>query len=41
MVQTVASIHLPVDETLEIRKNRLSPLSPTGQEKRKIGRAHV
>lgn len=34
MVQTVASIHLPVDEKLEIRKNRLMPLSPTGQEKR-------
>lgn len=34
MVQTVASIHLPVDETLEIRKNRLTPLAPTGQEKR-------
>ena len=34
MVQTVASIHLPVDEKLEIRKNRLAPLSPSGSEKR-------
>lgn len=34
MVQTAASIHLPVDETLEIRKNRLVPQSPTGAEKR-------
>ena len=34
MVQTVASIHLPVDEKLEIRKNRLTPLSSTGAEKR-------
>ncbi len=34
MVQTVASIHLPVDEKLEIRKNRLTPSAPTGAEKR-------
>lgn len=34
MVHTIAAVHLPVDETLAIRKNRLIPLEPTGQEKR-------
>lgn len=34
MLQTVASIHLPVDETLAIRKHRITPPHPTGEEKR-------
>ncbi len=34
MIQNVTSIRLPVDETLAIRKHRLTPQSPTGAEKR-------
>ena len=34
MIQTAASVRLPVDETLTILKNRLQPLSPSGKEKR-------
>ena len=35
MIQTVASVRLPVDETLRIKKNRLIPEGGvTGKEKR-------
>lgn len=35
MVETVVSVGLPVDEKLEIKKNRIVPITPlTGQEKR-------
>lgn len=34
MVETVVSMELPVDEKLEIRKNRILPAHPTGEEKR-------
>ncbi len=34
MIKTIASVKLPVDEVLEIRKNRIFPAHPTGREKR-------
>ncbi|HJA64835.1 MAG TPA: succinylglutamate desuccinylase/aspartoacylase family protein [Candidatus Mediterraneibacter cottocaccae] len=34
MVETVVSMELPVDEKLTIRKNRVMPVYPTGEEKR-------
>lgn len=34
MTETVVSMGLPVDENLQIRKNRIVPLHPTGEEKR-------
>lgn len=34
MIETVVSVELPVDEKLEIRKNRILPAHPTGEEKR-------
>ncbi len=35
MIETVASVGLPIDEKLEIKKNRIVPLTPlTGREKR-------
>ena len=34
MVETVVSMELPVDEKLTIRKNRIMPAHPTGNEKR-------
>ena len=34
MIKTIASVGLPVDEVLEIKKNRIEPLAPTGSEKR-------
>ncbi len=34
MIETVASIELPADETLRIRKNRIEPKRLTGNEKR-------
>ena len=35
MIKTVASVGLPIDETLEIKKNRIQPLGElTGEEKR-------
>ncbi|MGI6006843.1 MAG: M14 family metallopeptidase [Ruminococcus sp.] len=34
MIETVVSMKLPVDERLQIRKNRMEPLQPTGKEKR-------
>ena len=34
MVETVVSMELPVDEKLTIRKNRIMPAHPTGEEKR-------
>ena len=34
MVETVVSMELPVDEKLTIRKNRIMPAHPTGDEKR-------
>lgn len=34
MTETVVSMELPVAESLRIQKNRISPLSPTGKEKR-------
>ena len=34
MVETVVSMELPVDEKLTIRKNRVMPIHPTGEEKR-------
>ena len=34
MVETVVSMELPVDEKLTIRKNRVMPVHPTGEEKR-------
>lgn len=34
MVETVVSMELPVDENLTIRKNRIMPEHPTGEEKR-------
>lgn len=35
MIETIAAVSLPVDEKLEIRKNRILPESGTAQEKRK------
>ena len=34
MTETVVSIELPVAEHLNIRKNRIMPLHPSGDEKR-------
>lgn len=34
MIETVVSMELPVDEKLQIRKNRIMPMHPTGKEKR-------
>lgn len=34
MIETVVSMELPVDEKLTIRKNRIMPVHPTGEEKR-------
>lgn len=34
MIETVASMKLPVDESLMIKKNRVEPLQKTGKEKR-------
>lgn len=34
MIETVASVELPVDESLMIQKNRIEPLQMTGKEKR-------
>lgn len=35
MVETIVSVGLPIDENLEIKKNRITPLKPlTGNEKR-------
>ena len=34
MVEIVVSMELPVDEKLTIRKNRVMPVHPTGEEKR-------
>ena len=34
MVETVVSMELPVDEKLTIRKNRVMPAHPAGEEKR-------
>lgn len=34
MIETVVSMGLPVDEKLQIRKNRIMPQHPTGKEKR-------
>ena len=34
MIQTVVSMALPVDEHLQIKKQRLEPFAPTGKEKR-------
>ncbi len=35
MIETIAAVSLPVDEKLEIRKNRILPEAGTAQEKRK------
>lgn len=34
MTETVVSMGLPVDENLQIKKNRIVPVHPTGEEKR-------
>ena len=34
MIQTIATIELPVDERLVLEKNRLEPEQKTGREKR-------
>ena len=34
MIETVVSMELPVDEHLQIQKNRILPIHPTGKEKR-------
>ena len=34
MTETVVAMKLPVDESLRIRKNRVMPAHPTGEEKR-------
>lgn len=34
MIKTIASVGLPVDEVLEIKKNRITPIVLTGNEKR-------
>ena len=34
MIQTVAKVGLPVDETLEIKKNRIEPDQPSSEMKR-------
>lgn len=34
MIETIASIELPVDEKLVLQKNRLEPIEKTGREKR-------
>ncbi len=34
MIKTVVSMELPVDEHLQIKKNRIMPKHPTGDEKR-------
>ena len=35
MIETIAAVSLPVDEKLEIRKNRILPEAGTAQEKGK------